>query len=272
MREPLHPSSDLNDLPVYDSEQVPIGLTFGVLTEADSGLVRFFDISLEGRGRHVLVPVGHARVERHLGRLRLRLRAVTAPELDDIPAYEPHVAWNEDEYQNDLLDAFGRLFEGQRYYAHPAYDHTGLYAGTHPLVMDSLAPFTTAGLRRLSAAPEFRVADGEANIRGWEVLGPDRIRVGSVTDLILDGEAQQVRYVVVRREVDDLEVVLPIGYVDLGDGDVVHTPLTPDDLDALPIMSGDVLDRADEVKVRAALDAVLRGAKRYRRPEFRAAA
>src|SRR6185436_17085823 len=80
MREPLHPSTDLNELPVYDSEQVPIGATFGVLCEADSGIVRFFDVSLEGRGRHVLIPVGHARVETHLGRMRLRLRAVTAPE------------------------------------------------------------------------------------------------------------------------------------------------------------------------------------------------
>lgn len=272
MREPLHPSTDLNDVPVYDSEEVPIGATFGVLTEADSGLVRFFDVALEGRGRHVLIPVGHARVEMHLGHLRLRLRAVTAPELDQIPAYEPHVAWNEDEYQNDLLDAFGRLFEGQRYYAHPAYDHTGLYAGTHPLLKDSLAPFSLSGLRRLSATQEFRVADGEADIRDWDVWGPDKVRIARVTDLIIDGEAQQVRYVVARREVDEREVVMPIGYIDLGKDNVVHTPLSTEDLDAFPVFEGETLERSDEVSMRTALDAVLRGSKRYRRADFRTAA
>lgn len=272
MREPLHPSTDLNGIPVYDSEEIPLGATFGVLTEADSGLVRFFDISLEGRGRHVLIPVGHARVEPHLGGLRLRLRAVTAPELDRIPAYEPHVAWNEDEYQNDLLDAFGRLFEGQRYYAHPAFDHTGLYAGTHPLLKDSLAPFAPSGLRRLSAEAGFRVAEGEADIRGWEVSGPDHERIAVVTDLIIDGEAQQVRYVTVRRRTDDLEVVLPIGYVDLGKDDVVNTPLNAEDLNALPAFDGETLERVDEVTMRTALDGVLRGAKRYRRADFRSAA
>ena len=73
MTDPLRPSPDLDELPVYDAEGVPVGSTFGVLSEADTGLVRYFDISLEERRRHVLVPVGHARLEQHLGRLRIRL-------------------------------------------------------------------------------------------------------------------------------------------------------------------------------------------------------
>src|SRR5687768_5048729 len=104
MINPLIASQDLNELAVYDADGVPIGQTFGVLTDAESGLVRYFDIALDERRRHVLVPVGHARIEKHLGRMRVRLRAAGAQDLDEIPAYEPHVPWNDDDVQNELLN------------------------------------------------------------------------------------------------------------------------------------------------------------------------
>jgi hypothetical protein len=270
MREPLLASSDLCALPVYDLEEVPVGQTYGVLTEAETGLVRFFDVSLEGRQRHVLIPTGHARVEKSLGRLRLRLRAATAAELDAIPSYEPHTAWHEDEFQHELLQAFGRLFQGQRYYAHPAYDHTGLYAGAHPLLRDSLAPASPDGLRRLSAARDFRVAEGEPDIRGWDLIGAAGLRIGVVSDLIIDTAAEQVRYVVLKREVDDAETALPIGYVDLG-GENVHCALTEDDLLALPLVNAETLERDKEAELRVALDEQLRGERRYERADFHTA-
>jgi len=271
MRDPLHPSTDLNDLPVYDAAEVPIGVTYGVLTDAESGLVRYFDVSLEGRQRHVLIPVGHSRVETHMGRMRLRLRAATARELDSIPAYEPHIAWHEDAFQNELLDAFGKLFKGQRYYAHPAYDHSGLYAGTHPLLRDPLAPLNEHGLRRLSALPAFRVAEGEPDIRGWPLVSRDGAHIGDVRDLIVDTDGEQVRYVVVTRTVDAAETALPIGYVTLKER-AVHTTLSADELMELPPVTGDELVRADEKKLRVALDNLLRGQKAYYRPDFRNAA
>lgn len=271
MRDPLHASRDLEQLPVYDAEQVPIGSTFGVLSEAESGLVRFFDISIEGRQRHVLVPVGHARLEKHMGRLRLRLRASTVSELERIPAYEPHMAWSDDEFQNELLTAFGRLFEGQRYYAHPAYDHSGLYAGAHPLLREPLSPAAISGLCRLSAATGFKVATGEPDIRGWDLAGENRMRIGRVTDLVIDPDAEQVRYIVVERETDAKETALPIGYVDLADG-TVHAPLGTDDLLALPEFSGNEMERTYEAQLRTVLDSLLSGSRRYLRPDFKAAA
>lgn len=269
MRAPLLASDDLRGLPVYDEDAVPIGTTFGVLTEADAGLVRFFDVALEGRGRHVLVPVGHARVEPHLGKSRLRLRAATARELDRIPAYEPHSAWHDDVYQNELLTAFGRLFDGQRYYAHPAYDHSGLYAGAHPILRDPLSPVTPAGIRRLSAAPGFGVADGERDIRGWEIAGENGVRLGTVTDLVIDTQAEEVRYVTVRRVPDDRETALPIGYCELGEH-TVHVPLGLEDVLALPEFDTDILTREDEARLRTVLDSLLSGSRRYLRPDFTA--
>lgn len=271
MREPLHASRDLQGLPVYDAAEVPIGQTFGVLTEADSGLVRFFDVSIEGRERHVLIPVGHARLELHLDKQRVRLRAATVAELEKIPAYEPHIAWHDDVYQNKLLTAFGRLFEGQRYYAHPAYDHSGLYAGAHPLLRDPLSPASPEGLHRLSRRAEFRVADGEPDIRGWMLRGEDNAPLGVITDLIIDPSSEHVRYVVLRRDADHKETLLPIGYVELGEN-CVRAPIDGTDAMALLPFTGDELDRTTEAELRTVLDSLLSGSRRYLRPDFRSAA
>lgn len=271
MTDPLRPSADLEQLPVYDADEVPIGCTFGVLTEADSGLVRYFDVSLDERRRHVLVPVGHARLEQHLGRLRLRLRAAAANDLERIPAYEPHVPWSDDQYQNELLTAFGRLFSGERYYAHPAYDHEGLYAGKHPILREPLSPVASSGLHRLSELPQYRIAEGEPHITGWDVIGERRVRVGIVTDVIIDPDAEQVRYVIVKRETDDVEVAVPVGYAVVHD-QAIEIPFSASDLDELPPAPAESLDRDQEVDLRVALDRALSGDRTFARPDFRSAA
>jgi photosynthetic reaction center H subunit len=271
MTDPLRASPDLDDLPVYDAEKVPIGRTFGVLAEADTGLVRYFDISLDERRRHVLVPVGHARLETHLGRLRLRLRAADADDLERIPAYEPHVQWSDDEYQNELLTAFGRLFEGERYYAHPAFDHTGLYAGKHPILREALMPAAPSGLHRLSKLPQYRIADGEPHINGWNVVGDAHASIGTVSDVIIDPDAEQVRYVVLKRATDDVEVAVPVGYAIVLQEEL-QLPFTADDLHELPAAPASELSRAEEAQLRIALDRALTGPRRYARPDFRSAA
>jgi photosynthetic reaction center H subunit len=271
MVDPLRPSADLDELPVYDVEGVPVGRTFGVLTEAETGLVRYFDVSLDERGRHVLIPVGHARMERQLGRMRIRLRAAAAADLEEIPAYEPHVAWSDDGFQNELLTAFGRLFRGERYYAHPAYDHTGLYCGKHPILREPLAPAAPSGLRRLSRVPQYRIREDEPNITHWDVIGEQGSRIGVVTDVIFDADAEQVRYIVLKRETDDLEVCIPVGYAAVQDERLV-VPFTTNDLEQLPMAPPEELTRAEEATLRIALDTVLSGQRRYRRPDFRTAA
>jgi sporulation protein YlmC with PRC-barrel domain len=271
MTDPLRASGDLNELPVYDVDGVPVGRTFGVLTEAETGLVRFFDVALDERRRHVLIPVGHARLEKHLGRLRVRLRAAGADDLERIPAYEPHVAWKEDEFQNELLTAFGRLFQGERYYAHPAYDHAGLYAGKHPILREPLAPAAPAGLRRMSLLPQYRIAEGEWDILGGDVFGEAGAHVGVVRDVIIDADAEQVRYIVVQRDSDDVEVAVPVGYAAAQD-EQITIPFNSEDLDQLPPAPAEELTRAQEAQLRIALDSLLTGARRYARPDFRAAA
>jgi sporulation protein YlmC with PRC-barrel domain len=65
----------------------------------------------------------------------------------------------------------------------------------------------------------FRVAEGDPDVRGWEVVDPDGRRVGRVDELLVDASAGKVRYLDV--EVDrgiadgDRHVLVPIGYARL---------------------------------------------------------
>jgi hypothetical protein len=203
--------------------------------------------------------------------LRIRLRAAAAQDLEEIPAYEPHVVWGDDKLQNELLTAFGRLFRGERYYAHPAYDHAGLYAGNQPILREPLAPPAPSGLRRLSTCPQYRIADGEPDITGWDVMGERGRRIGIVRDVIIDSDAEHVRYIVLRRETDDVEVAVPVGYAQVLDKQLA-LPFTGDDLDQLPAAPEEELTRTLEADLRVALDRALDGNRRFLRPDFRSAA
>ncbi|HEY0777564.1 MAG TPA: PRC-barrel domain-containing protein [Gemmatirosa sp.] len=72
-------------------------------------------------------------------------------------------------------------------------------------------------LARLSRLDGWRVADGDADVRGWAVWTPDGLAVGTVIDLIVDPDAQCVRYVEVGRAAAPRgpPMLLPIGNVRL---------------------------------------------------------
>ena len=75
------------------------------------------------------------------------------------------------------------------------------------------------GVVYLSRIPELHVADGDADVRGWEVVGADGQVMGAVDDLLLDPELMRVRYLAVM--VDDAllpgdrHILVPIGQVRL---------------------------------------------------------
>jgi hypothetical protein len=130
-RIPLRSVPDLRGTATQDASGVSVGRLWGSLAEADTGLLRYLDLQLSSRPRHVLVPIGHARLREHDG------PAVLRPLLEDleaVPEYDPGQHELDDEYEQELLEQHGRAYHGERYYAHPAFDHTGLYAGTHPIL------------------------------------------------------------------------------------------------------------------------------------------
>lgn len=265
--EPLTPFEDLKGLAVHDADDLLTGHLFGVLTETDTGLIRFLDIELDGKGRHVLIPVGHARVEDSVTGRRIRLRAATLDDLEEVPAAPPPANLPSYEEARRLVSQSGRVFRGDRYYAHPAYDHGGLYAGEHPIVCEEDAPpREMPELQLLSESKEFKLAEGEPDVRGWPVIGSDRETAGTVADLVFDAVALKVRYLVVERAHDQL--LLPIGYVDFDNG-AAHAPgLTAADTAALPKFEGMPITRVTEELLLAEVERALDARNPFLRVDF----
>lgn len=97
-------------------------------------------------------------------------------------------------------------------------------------------------LQRLDDLDDFKVADGDPDIRGWSVRTSDGRKVGEVDSLIVDTDAMQVRYLDIdldRKTLDlkeDRHVLVPISGARLDDDrdDVLLTGLTGAQLLAMP--------------------------------------
>lgn len=266
--EALQATPDLSGMTVHDTDDLRIGNVFGVLSDADTGLMRFLDVALEGEPRHILVPIGHARVVRPFGTPRLRLRAASVHDLEEIPTYQAGEDVFEKSRRAEILAAHGRLFRGDRYYAHPAYDHRGLYAGAHPIVRVRESP---PGLRTLELFrdSEFDLAQDQPNVIGWIVLTGTGDEVGVVDDLVIDPNEQQVRYLAVRLN-DGASVLLPVGYVDVdpvGRG-IILPGLLSADFAAIPRFEGLPLTRVQETNLREVLERLLDARNPFLRVDF----
>lgn len=113
-------------------------------------------------------------------------------------------------------------------------------------------------LARLDELDDYKVADGDPDIRGWKATGNDGRAFGSVHDLIVDLSAMKVRYmdVEVDREAAGIEadhhVLIPIGCArldDTGDRVIVDT-LTARDVARIPGYAHGPIDRQTELAVR----------------------
>ena len=123
--------------------------------------------------------------------------------------------------------------------------------------------------RRLQELGEsdFEIADGQPDIRGWDVKDASGNRIGEVDDLIFDTQSRKVRYMKIDLEdnVLDLEprdVLVPIGLAQLhdDDDDVILSGVTADQLRALPEYDDDNLDTDFESGVRRVFSGVGSGA------------
>jgi hypothetical protein len=269
---------DLAGMPAADASGRFFGDVYGALADAETGLIRYLDIDIHETERHVLVPIGHARVSRLGEDPGVQLRAATAEQLAAIPAYEPEEMEVDDAYQDELLAAHAAVFSGEAYYAHPAFDHDGLYESENPLESATEEaegrPEGRPGsgvLPRLSELPEFRVAAGESDVRGWAVGARGGVKAGEVRELFVDPAALKVRYVEVALDAGAF-VLLPVGYLEIDrERARVRTPaLTAAELQSLPQCPEGSLERAHEEALRLAIDSILTGRRRFNRPDFRA--
>ncbi len=90
---------------------------------------------------------------------------------------------------------------------------------------------TTPPLRRLRDLPDFEVATGQPDVRGWTVRGADGKPLGHVSELIIDPEALKVRYLDVELDerfaisAHENHILLPIGVAALdAEDDNVFVP------------------------------------------------
>ncbi len=270
---PLIATEDLAGLSVDDVDGRPVGGLVGALSEKRTGLIRYLDLALADRPKHVLVPIGHARFERQRVPPRVRLRAATHEDLHAVPAYDGSPAGLDAGYQESVLQATGRLFYGSRYYAHPAFDHAAIYPGDH--AVEGPEPGAgepeTPSVRPLSDLPDFRVAKGQPDIRGLPLKDARGETVGEITELLVDPRARKTRYAVIRLADLPREAALPIGYLDAGGDppdDLVTPALRREDIRLLPAYEPP-MDRQQENRIHATLEGRLSGSRYFQRPDFR---
>jgi hypothetical protein len=115
----------------------------------------------------------------------------------------------------------------------------------------------------LGQLDDFKVAEGDPDVRGWEVLASDGKKIGEVDELLVDTGAMKVRYLDV--DVDqgmvaggtDRHVLIPIGYARLDqDRDCVMVDaLASADLGGVPSYDQGPLTRDFETSVRQSFTA-----------------
>lgn len=96
-----------------------------------------------------------------------------------------------------------------------------------------------AGLARLSDMDDYEIADGEPDIRGWDIRTMDGRKIGEVDDLLVDTGMLKVRYLEMKLNdefsPDRRHTVVPIGVASLDDDeDEVIVNLRADAISGLP--------------------------------------
>lgn len=110
---------------------------------------------------------------------------------------------------------------------------------------------------------DFKVAEGDPDVRGWDVMSADGRKIGEVENLLVDTAAMKVRYLEVDVDREMLEasgerhILVPIGYARLDENaDQVRVEaLNSTDVRALPEYRREGLTREYETTVRQRFDA-----------------
>ncbi len=105
-------------------------------------------------------------------------------------------------------------------------------------------------LKRYSDLDDVEIAEGEPDVRGWDLTAPDGRDLGDVKDLIVDTSVMKVRYLESELDHDafgleeDRTVLVPIESVQLDRDDekVVFSRGSWQDLGSLPVFAGEFGD------------------------------
>lgn len=120
----------------------------------------------------------------------------------------------------------------------------------------------TSQLKELRASG-YEIAEGEPDIRGWDVQNKEGQTIGEVDELLFDQQSCKVRYIIVdidddNSKADDRKVLIPIGLAVLHEkeDDVVLPTLNLEQLAMLPEYKKGSLDVSTEKSIRNILAGV----------------
>ncbi|MCX2429508.1 PRC-barrel domain-containing protein [Pedobacter sp. GR22-10] len=102
---------------------------------------------------------------------------------------------------------------------------------------------------------DYRLTEGEQNIKGWKVRGESGSIIGEVNDLLFDPENNVVRYILVTlknmgNELDEKPILIPIGLGNLHDNVVIVPDFHTDQLHAMPLYIKDEVTHQLEDTIR----------------------
>jgi len=112
-------------------------------------------------------------------------------------------------------------------------------------------------LEELSGS-DFEIADGQPNIKGWDVKNDLGQVIGDVEELLINPQTQKVRYMVVDTDANDLrlaarKILIPIGVAELHEDDdyVVVPQVTVSHIETLPDYERGALNAEHETYIRS---------------------
>jgi uncharacterized protein (TIGR02271 family) len=106
----------------------------------------------------------------------------------------------------------------------------------------------------LNSLPSYKVADGEPDIRGWDVMSADGRRIGRVDDLLVDTGANKVRYVDVEGDRGHMCVPIGLARLERDSRQVMVDRMQADQFSALPTHERGNVTRDYEMQLGRAMD------------------
>lgn len=259
-------------------DDAQVGTVHGLLVDGEDR-PRYLDIDLTRAEKHILLPIGQGRVD--AADDVVWVPAVKRGEVEEVPAYGHDPGSITRDYEAELERRYSAAYAGDRFYARPEAEGS-VGRRERPAVRRRSAERRTEPADRLSsldAVEALRIAEGDPDPRGWEVVAADGRAVGGVDDLIVDTEALKVRYLACDlaeaspgTEERGRRILIPIGYARLDERErkVIVDALAATEMAQLPSYAGPPIQRAYEERLHAAFLDGFRGEDRYRHPRYSA--
>lgn len=241
-----------------------LGTVEDVLVD-ENGYTRYLDVAVEGRADHVLMPPGNLEAAR--GGNVLYTEGLPRETFDRLPAYDHDPSRIDSDYERRVNAAYDQGYEESGYFHerpdYRAHDWSRRDEGEGRGELGELSDL------------DVKVASGEPDPRGWEVVDRDGNHYGTVRHLIGDTGTMRVRYLAMApaaRHEDRREVLIPAGHaaLDRGRQEVRVDALDGQRIETLPRWEkGTSIDRATARRVEESFAGAYTGERRYHHPRYR---